>query len=55
MIPSIAAPGYSEHHTGRAVDLTTPACDPLAEEFENTQAFDWLHLNAKILWIFIKL
>ena len=37
-----APPGYSEHHTGRAVDLTTPACSPLSEEFEITAAFDWL-------------
>jgi D-alanyl-D-alanine carboxypeptidase len=35
-------PGYSEHHTGRAVDLTTPDCPPLSEEFETTAAFDWL-------------
>ena len=35
-------PGYSEHHTGRAVDLTTPGCSPLSEEFETTAAFDWL-------------
>ena len=37
-----AAPGYSEHHTGRAVDLTTPGCPPLDEEFETTAAFAWL-------------
>lgn len=35
-------PGYSEHHTGRAVDITTPDCAPLAEEFEATEAFAWL-------------
>jgi D-alanyl-D-alanine carboxypeptidase len=35
-------PGYSEHHTGRAVDLTTPGVPPLTEEFETTAAFDWL-------------
>ena len=38
-------PGYSEHHTGRAVDLTTPGCAPLSEEFESTAAFDWLVRN----------
>ena len=37
-----APPGYSEHHTGRAVDLTTPGCSPLSQEFEWTAAFDWL-------------
>jgi len=39
-------PGYSEHHTGRAVDLTTPGCAPLAEEFETTAAFAWLARHA---------
>lgn len=37
-----AAPGYSEHHSGRVVDLTTPGCAKLEEAFENTQAFAWL-------------
>ena len=27
----MAAPGYSEHHTGRAVDLTAPGLAPLEE------------------------
>jgi len=39
-------PGYSEHHTGRAVDLTTPGCPPLTEEFETTAAFAWLVRHA---------
>jgi len=37
-----AAPGFSEHHTGRAVDIGTLGCDALVEEFENTSAFQWL-------------
>lgn len=37
-----AAPGYSEHHTGRALDITTPDCEPLDEAFEATHAFQWL-------------
>jgi D-alanyl-D-alanine carboxypeptidase len=41
-----AAPGLSEHHTGRAVDLTTFGCEPLTEAFERTQAFEWLVRNA---------
>jgi D-alanyl-D-alanine carboxypeptidase len=41
-----APPGYSEHHTGRALDLTTPGCAPLTEEFETTPAFDWLVRHA---------
>ncbi|HEX5788932.1 MAG TPA: M15 family metallopeptidase [Woeseiaceae bacterium] len=41
-----AAPGYSEHHTGRAVDIATPGSRPLTEEFETTPAFAWLTRNA---------
>ncbi len=41
-----AAPGYSEHHTGRALDLTTNGCQPLAEAFDETEAFVWLRENA---------
>jgi len=37
-----AAPGYSEHHSGRAVDIGTPDCEVLLEKFENTTAFQWL-------------
>lgn len=42
-----AAPGYSEHHTGRAVDIGTPECPPLLEEFERTPAFAWLIRRAE--------
>jgi zinc D-Ala-D-Ala carboxypeptidase len=41
-----AAPGYSEHHTGRALDLNTPGCVPLAEQFAETAAFRWLTRHA---------
>lgn len=41
-----AAPGFSEHHTGRAIDVGTDGCDALATEFENTVAFQWLTENA---------
>ena len=41
-----AAPGYSEHHTGRAVDIATPGSRPLTEEFEDTDAFRWLESRA---------
>ena len=37
-----ALPGFSEHHTGRTIDVTTPGCKVLEEEFENTTAFRWL-------------
>ncbi len=42
-----AAPGYSEHHSGRAVDLSTGGFPPLAEVFENSPAFAWLLSHAK--------
>lgn len=41
-----APPGYSEHHTGRAVDLGTAACAALDEAFERTAAFAWLQVHA---------
>ncbi|HYD95009.1 MAG TPA: M15 family metallopeptidase [Noviherbaspirillum sp.] len=41
-----APPGYSEHHSGRAVDINTPGCDAREEPFENTAAFRWLTVNA---------
>ena len=37
-----AAPGFSEHHTGRAIDVTTPGSAVLEEEFENSEAYKWL-------------
>ena len=41
-----APPGYSEHHTGRAVDVTTDGVPALEIEFEKTEAFRWLSANA---------
>jgi D-alanyl-D-alanine carboxypeptidase len=43
-----AAPGYSEHHSGRAFDLTTHGCEPLTEDFDKTDAFKWLQGNAHL-------
>lgn len=41
-----AAPGFSEHHSGRAIDIGTIG-EPAAEEhFENTPAFEWLQGSA---------
>jgi len=37
-----APPGYSEHHSGRALDINTPGCEPTEEPFEHTAAFAWL-------------
>jgi D-alanyl-D-alanine carboxypeptidase len=41
-----AAPGFSQHHTGEAVDIATPGARPLTEEFETTAAFAWLGQHA---------
>ena len=41
-----ACPGYSEHHTGRAVDIDTPDYPGLSEDFEQTAAFEWLCRHA---------
>lgn len=43
-----APPGYSEHHTGYAIDIgeaNVPATN-VNPEFENTEAFKWLSANA---------
>jgi D-alanyl-D-alanine carboxypeptidase len=43
-----APPGYSEHHTGYAVDIgdgNTPATN-LSPDFDKTAAFKWLEKNA---------
>jgi D-alanyl-D-alanine carboxypeptidase len=42
-----APPGYSEHHSGRAIDVTTDeGVAPFEPEFEETRAFRWLSKNA---------
>ncbi|MGB3206393.1 MAG: M15 family metallopeptidase [Crinalium sp.] len=43
-----APPGYSEHHTGYALDIgdgNAPATN-LSQKFENTKAFKWMDKNA---------
>ena len=41
-----AAPGYSEHHSGLALDIGAPGEPPAEESFEDTDAFSWLAENA---------
>ena len=41
-----AAPGFSEHHGGDALDIGTPGQPPAEESFEATAAFAWLVANA---------
>lgn len=42
----VAYPGFSEHHTGRAIDIGSPGSPHLEEAFEQTQEFQWLIENA---------
>ncbi len=37
-----ALPGFSEHHTGRAIDIGTPGSPPITAAFEVTPAYAWL-------------
>lgn len=41
-----AAPGYSEHHSGRALDIGCPGFPYLETVFEDSPAFRWLTENA---------
>lgn len=42
-----AAPGFSEHHSGRALDLKAPGSAVLEEDFAKTSAYRWLKANAR--------
>ncbi len=42
----MAAPGFSEHHTGRALDVGTPDYPDLEEAFADSPAFAWLNRRA---------
>ena len=41
-----AAPGYSEHHSGLALDIGAPDQPPAEESFETSAAFAWLRAQA---------
>lgn len=41
-----AAPGHSEHHSGRAVDIGAAGEPPLTAAFERTAEFAWLAQHA---------
>ncbi len=42
----VAAPGCSEHHTGRAIDVGSPVHLQLDEHFARTPEFRWLQRHA---------
>ncbi|MFI5335584.1 MAG: D-alanyl-D-alanine carboxypeptidase family protein [Opitutales bacterium] len=43
----MAAPGCSEHHTGRAIDIGSPAGTDLEEVFARTPEYRWLRRHAE--------
>lgn len=46
ILKKLAAPGYSEHHTGRALDICAEGFKPTSEDFETSDAFQWLSKHA---------
>ena len=46
ILTRVAAPGFSEHQSGCALDLTTKETEDSEEEFEESDAFSWLETNA---------
>ena len=46
ILEASAPPGFSQHHTGEAIDIATPGSRPLTEDFENSAAYQWLAENA---------
>ncbi len=46
ILTSIAPPGYSEHHTGRAIDIASLLHPTLDESFATTAEFVWLTEHA---------
>jgi len=48
-----AYPGFSEHHTGRAVDVGSSACAHFEEAFEQTPEYAWLEKRAAEFGFFL--
>ncbi len=46
ILTRVAAPGFSEHQSGNAVDLASNDTEVLEEDFDESDAFDWLMRNA---------
>lgn len=47
VLTGVAVPGYSEHHSGRAIDVSNNAAliHPIGAAFEATDTFKWLAEN----------
>ncbi|QLY26081.1 D-alanyl-D-alanine carboxypeptidase family protein [Bdellovibrio sp. KM01] len=46
ILTHVAIPGFSEHHSGRAIDIHEPGKPSLEEAFELSESFKWLQKNA---------
>ncbi len=46
ILSASAPPGYSEHHTGRAIDIGTAESESLSLAFGDSDAFSWLQKHA---------
>jgi D-alanyl-D-alanine carboxypeptidase len=46
ILRSVAAPGHSEHHSGRAIDIGAPEHLALDGDFARTSAYRWLRRHA---------
>ncbi len=46
ILTRVAAPGFSEHQSGSAVDVASSDSQALEEEFDRSLAFAWLTANA---------
>jgi len=53
ILEASAPPGYSEHHTGRAVDIAMPSGPVLETAFETSAAYAWLRDNANGFGFFL--
>lgn len=47
VLATLAPPGCSEHHSGRAIDIGTMGFPPAETSFEESDAFAWLQANAQ--------
>lgn len=47
VIKTLAPPGFSEHHTGMAIDVITTGMQGVDQSFELTDAFKWLQKYAQ--------
>ena len=46
VLRQLAFPGYSEHHTGRAIDIGSPDAEHLTDKFAATREFAWMVSSA---------